>query len=144
MQVVRRIAGCPRYRPCESDEALRVRVAAPSLQSILVRSRLRYLGRLVLRTPGTSLALIGSRPGGCKLPWVRLVEDDMAIAQRQVARLACLPPPHIGAMEWFDYIRTLLGSGLRTSVSCTFPVVVSVTVVVVLIPVLVHPAAPLL
>ena len=77
MRGLRRIAGCMRGERCETDLEVRRRLAAPSIECILARARLRYLRRLVLRQSMSLLALLSVRLKGQMLPWVTLIMNDL-------------------------------------------------------------------
>ena len=105
MRVLRRMAGCCNYgEKTISDIAVRKKLQLPSLDCLLVRARLRYLGRILRRKPPALLALLGSRPKDRQLPWSSLIADDLGIVWRQVSICAKLPDPMHGSRDWVAFV----------------------------------------
>ena len=77
MRVLRRIAGCIRFKRCESDLEVRRRLKVPSMECLLARARLRYVRRIVIRKPRTLIALLAVRCKGKPLPSVALFLEDL-------------------------------------------------------------------
>jgi len=100
MRVLRRIAGCMRYKRCESDLEVRRRLKAPSVECVFARARLRYVRRVVLRQPKTLLALLAVRYKGQLLPWVSLVLADLRAMRSAVACCCAMPDPECDASPW--------------------------------------------
>eukprot|EP00972_Heterocapsa_arctica_P108574 15988393-Heterocapsa_arctica.AAC.1 len=72
MRVVRRVFASPRFGPDDSDLTVRRRFRLPSVDCLLRRARLRFLGRVVLRQPPALLAILGTRHKGAAVSWVDL------------------------------------------------------------------------
>ena len=62
-----------------SNEDMRRHIGAPSLQCLVLRKRLRLTLAIVISDmPHLSALLSCHAPGGKPLPWVRLVQQDLA------------------------------------------------------------------
>ena len=79
MRVLRRISGDLRFGAlCEKDNReVRKELGQPSLDCLLVRKRLLYVGRLLRRGPRALVALLQSRPGGSVMPWTGQMLNDL-------------------------------------------------------------------
>ena len=85
---------------CESDLAFRERTGTPSIDCLLCRARLRYLGRMVRSQPHALVAVLRQRVAGRRPPWIELVVRDMTRMRQSVARCASLPPPDVDPEAW--------------------------------------------
>ena len=93
MRVLRRMAGCMRYGPNESDYKVRRKRKMPSIECVLARARLRYVRRIVAEQPKALLALLAIRHKNQPLPWVTLVLNDLRALRIAVAGCNDLPDP---------------------------------------------------
>ena len=83
---------------CETDLAFRERTGTPSIDCLLCRARLRYLGRMTRAQPPALVALLRQRVAGRRPAWIELVVRDMARMLELVARCASLPPRKHGGL----------------------------------------------
>ena len=91
---------CRINEECESDLMFRVRTGTPSIDCLLCRARLRYLGRMARSHPPALMALLRQRVNGLRPAWLDLVVSDMTRMRKIVARCACLPPPEDDPESW--------------------------------------------
>ena len=103
MRAIRRVLTGPRFGPDDSDLTVRRRFKVPSLDCLLRRARMRFLGRIVTRQPPAMLSILGARHKGTATPWVDLVHDDLVHMRSSVALCAGLPPP-CDAEAWYSFI----------------------------------------
>ena len=66
---------------CETDLAFRERTRTPSIDCLLCRAPLRYLGRMTRAQPPALAALLRQRVAGRRPAWIELVVRDMADAR---------------------------------------------------------------
>ena len=97
-RVLRRKAGTPRFKRNEhalSDLEVRRELKVPSYDCILMRGRLRYVGRIVRTRPCTLVSILSIRTGEPPTPpeWVVRVQEDLHYAWETVALLSSAPPP---------------------------------------------------
>ena len=85
---------------CETDLAFRERTGTPSVDCLLCRARLRYLGRMTRAQPPALVALLRQRVAGRRPAWIELVVRDMARMRVLVARCASLPHPDADPEAW--------------------------------------------
>ena len=103
MIVIRRIFTGPRFGPSASDIAVRREFGIPSVDCLIRRARLRFLGRLVLHQPPSLIALLGARHRGKAPPWVELIVQDLVYMKSSVGLCSSLPEP--GAADaWCVFI----------------------------------------
>jgi hypothetical protein len=112
MRVLRRIAGACRFgKECKwSDLDVRRVLHAPSLQCLITQRRLLLLGS-VLRNGSpalcSALAFVGSSADRLRLPWVRLVRDDLeslyAVLKHKLSELG---DPQVHADLWCEFIKS--------------------------------------
>jgi hypothetical protein len=78
MRALRRIAGDPRFSADTQYTDLQIRaiLKAPSIDCVIAKMRLAYLGRIVRLRPRALLGLLHLRKGDVRLPWVREVAKD--------------------------------------------------------------------
>ena len=93
MRVIRRVFNCPRLGPSETDLEVRVCTKVPSIDCLLCRARLRFLGRILRRQPPQVVAFLSVRFKGKPLPWVTLVLEDLRRLRATVALCSRLPDP---------------------------------------------------
>ena len=113
MTVLRRISGKCRYNSsCDvSDRDVRSYLNMPSLQCLIIRSRLSLLGA-VLRSGISSLAAmlataLTSSSDGCfvRLPWVQLVREDLTMLFGfHACKLSDLGCPTMYPKKWLVFI----------------------------------------
>ena len=101
-----RLVGAMRFGRCETDEEVRWRMKAPSIECILARARLNYLRRLLCCKPRALVALLSSRFNGEPLPWVKLVLADMRSLKSSVRSCEHLPDPADEPLLWFDFMES--------------------------------------
>ena len=111
MRVLRRTAGCMRFKRCESDLEVRRRLKVPSMECLLARARLRYVRRIVLRKPRTLTALLAVRYKGKPLPWVALLLEDLRAVRSAIASCSMMPDPECDSGPWIS----LMHSGAKWS-----------------------------
>ena len=101
-RALRKIAGTPRFERDEhalSDLEVRRTLKVPSYDCILMRGRLRYVGRIVRTRPTTLVTMLSIWTGEPPAPpesFVR-VQEDLHFAWKTVAVLASAPPPDLEA-----------------------------------------------
>ena len=101
----RRMHGATRAGPGgETDLEFRERIRLPSLDCILARARLRYLGRLLRSRPPALLALLRQRPRSRRPGWLDLIVDDLRRLRLTVALCAALPDPDDHPEEWSNFV----------------------------------------
>ena len=105
MRVLRRIANACRYEKTIPDYEVRKRLRAPSIDCLLMRSRLRYLARLFSSSPKSLLGLLASRPRGQMLTWSKLILSDLMVLRQRVSLCSRLPDPEEDASAWVEFIR---------------------------------------
>eukprot|EP00973_Karenia_brevis_P050874 7065722-Karenia_brevis.AAC.1 len=78
MRLHRRIHGQMRFdSSAEPDHAVRHCHQIPSIDCCIMRKRLMYLRRVLMREPPTLMALLHCRSGATRLPWVALILSDL-------------------------------------------------------------------
>jgi len=93
MRAIRRVFSCPRFGPSETDLEVRRRAKIPSVDCLLCRARLRFLGRILRRQPPQVVAFLSVRHQGKPLPWVTLIREDLRRLRLTVAICSALPDP---------------------------------------------------
>ena len=83
MRGLRRIAGQMRYthESNVTDHAVRSSLGMPSIDCLLIVSRLLYLGRVERERPRSLVAALHARPRGTPVPWMATVRSDVAMLQ---------------------------------------------------------------
>ena len=104
MHVLRRIADKCRFERTVRDIEVRQILCMPSIDCIIMISRLRYLSRLVQSRPPALLALLSSRPRSTSLAWVQLAVRDMQTLRARVSLCSSLPDPADGPQQWTSFI----------------------------------------
>eukprot|EP00973_Karenia_brevis_P012585 1707249-Karenia_brevis.AAC.1 len=108
MRVLRRIDGCVRYdSTCErTDYEVRERLGQPSIDCLLVKARLKYLGRLVRIQHPTLLAILSATCCGRRLRWVTQVINDLNMLHAFAAEVDVkMPSPSSEPVALFAFIR---------------------------------------
>ena len=107
MRVVRRIFGEPRFGKTEHDDAtVRALLGVPSIDCLLQRRRLLYLGRLMRAPLSTIHAVLALTHKGACLPWIRLVQKDLSDMHTRVPEMASgFPPPLTAPHAWSSLMR---------------------------------------
>ncbi|CAK0802742.1 unnamed protein product, partial [Prorocentrum cordatum] len=118
MRVLRRIAGAPRFGHTAHDVTERDRLGRASIDCLMMRARLRYLGRLLRSQPSALLATLSTRPKDRPLPWAQLLTTDMLKLRELVALCSHLPCPTAGASTWTEF--TLASPGRWSSAVSAF------------------------
>ena len=109
-RALHRIAGAPRFERDEhalSDLDIRRTLKVPSYDCIMMRGRLRYMGRIIRTRPTTLMAMLSiqsSEPHATP-EWVLRVQEDLHFAWKTVALLASAPPPDLEAPFWIGVMR---------------------------------------
>ena len=85
---------------CESDLAFRVRTGTPSIDCLLCRARLRYLGRMARSHPPALVTLLRQRVNGRRPIWINLIVSDMTRMRQIVARCSSMPAPDADPEVW--------------------------------------------
>lgn len=109
-RAMRRVAGVPRFcreSGAPSDLAVRLSLRVPSIDCVVMRCRLRYVGRVVRRNPATVTALLAGAchlSGGSIVPcsWSARVVEDLRTMRRLVARVAAFPDPGSDSTNWLQ------------------------------------------
>ena len=85
-----------------SDYDVRRSLHAPSIDCVVRRARLKYLSRLAAESlPQLNLALQTVDRHGNRLPWVKLVVNDLRILKAHLpSKLASLPDPLDDSHSW--------------------------------------------
>ena len=101
-RALRRIAGTPRFERDEhalSDLEVRRTLKVPSYDCILMRGRLRYVGRIVQTRLTTLMAMLSIQSGEPPAPpeGVMRVQEDLHFALKTVAVLASALHPDLEA-----------------------------------------------
>ena len=108
MRIWQRIVGDPRYgRTTLTDAEVRSMLEVPSIDTHFRRLRLFHLSRisgLELDAPHASLQQRGKF--GEKLPWVRMVTDDLQMLRRYYpSKLENLPMPDVDILAYWRIAR---------------------------------------
>ena len=90
-----------------TDIEVRVALKLPSLDCLLTRARLRYLGRILRTQPASLCALLSIRHRARLLGWTALVIKDLKIAWQQVALCKALPDPELRGSECLTFINEI-------------------------------------
>ena len=101
----RRIAGCPKTKGVtHSDEQVRSMLSIPSLDCFVRRRRLQYVSRMLRSEFKLLKALLLSKDtAGMKLPWVRMLLNDIAVMKAALGtKLANMPDPMDEPAAWCD------------------------------------------
>jgi hypothetical protein len=104
MRVLRRIYGQPRFDDSCTDTDVEIRrsLSRPSIDCLVVRQRLRYLPRLLLRRPRALIAMLQATFKDDKLPWVvQLRKDFNVLYSYSWAITKYLPAPDPCESSWF-------------------------------------------
>ena len=106
MRVLRRILGKPRYKGGQcSDVSVRNQLQQPSIDCLLIRRRLKYVGRVLQNRHKSLYAVLSLKYKGMQLPWVQLVASDLQKLYDNVSGVRqCLPAPCGHPMKWFCFI----------------------------------------
>ena len=101
--------GTPRFGPgAGSDLEFRTVHRIPSIDCVLARARLTYLGRLVRARPPSLSAVLRQRPsrnGAHQLSaWLQLVIQDQRRLRQSVALCSGLPDPEEDPQTWCTLI----------------------------------------
>eukprot|EP00973_Karenia_brevis_P058640 8167445-Karenia_brevis.AAC.1 len=103
MRVVRRIHDCSRYdATAQSDAAVRHKYNIPSVDCLLQRKRLHYVARLLKHRPKSLITLLFSDGAGKRLPWTRLILEDLEFLRSDC--LTSLPSPGSEYEAWLNFI----------------------------------------
>ena len=106
MRVLRRVANECRFEKCLSDAGVRAKLKAPSIDCLMMRARLRYLGRVLRNKPQALLAILAVRVNGQQLAWTKLIISDMLVIRARVSLCSWLPQPALASKKWVDFITT--------------------------------------
>ena len=104
MRCLRRLAGECRFGPSVTDIDVRRILKAPSLDCLLTRKRLAYLGRVVRHGPPELRALLARRADRPPLPWVSQLVKDLQCVWRMAALCSALPDPDKDFGPWLQFI----------------------------------------
>jgi len=106
LHVLRMIIGDCRYGRCEySDATVREILRQPSLDCLLLRRRLFFLGRIVATSHKSVLAVLSIRVKGTALPWVQQIMLDMETLYRSWGEHdKKLPPPGVAQIAWWRFM----------------------------------------
>ncbi|CAE8732350.1 unnamed protein product [Polarella glacialis] len=106
-RVVRAIGGCRRFSGGgDTDYQVRVALEFPSVECLLSRRRLVYASRLLRRQPASLIALLQQTSGHQRMPWTRLLLDNMYLLWRlNPERLGTLPDPTSEPNPWIVVMR---------------------------------------
>lgn len=107
MRVLRRKYGEVRHcRTQHTDLELRTMMQQPSIDCLLMRTRMRYLKGLLSNCPMALISLFHLKPNNIFLPWVKLIIDDMRwITHHSYAEDAwAMPDPESYPATWTQHI----------------------------------------
>ena len=105
MRVLRRCVGMMLFdENSVSDRQVRELASQPSVDCILWRRRLLYLGCLMRKRPVTLTALLHARVGDRRLPWVNLIIGDMCSLRDSGFPMWSMPHPDSDAEKWAELI----------------------------------------
>ena len=105
MRGMRMMRDCSRFDDtAESDLCFRLRFRLPSIDCLIARARLRYLGRLVRHLPQTVVSLLAVVTKGKRLSWVVKVLQDLAACRALITICSRLPSPYDDTNAWFEFI----------------------------------------
>jgi hypothetical protein len=106
MRVLRRIIGDVRFGKCRfSDFQVRETLNQPSIDCLLVRRRLAFLGRSASTQHRSQIACLALRVNGSPLPWIEQVKDDMSrLYQSWPDHCKHLPDPAVDASSWWRFM----------------------------------------
>ena len=88
----------------ESGLDFRSRTRTPSIDCLLARARLTYLGRLLRSRPPALVALLRQRPRGLRSRWLDLLVSDLRRVRQLVARCSGLPEPDDDPEVWTSFV----------------------------------------
>ena len=106
MRGLRKIIGDCKFGKCKfTDFRVREQLQQPSIDCLLLRRRLAFLGRIVITSHKTVVAVLAMRARNCLLPWVEQINADML----EMWKLwpdgrKHLPHPAEHAMEWWHFM----------------------------------------
>ena len=105
MRALRKIAGQSRHSANNemTDLAVRKLLRQPSVECLVARARLLYLGKLVRRRPRHLLGLLGLRRHECVLPWLSAAAKDVDFVR--VRQRAPLPPLLSAPIAWHQLMQ---------------------------------------
>jgi DNA-directed RNA polymerase subunit RPC12/RpoP len=104
MRVLRRVADECKFQKCLSDAGVRAKLKAASIECLLMKARLRYLGHILRSRPQALLAMLAVRVKGQALAWTKLIRSDLSVIRARVSLCSSLPEPSYGPKEWVDFI----------------------------------------
>ena len=89
MKLWRRIVGSPRFSSsCYSDLEVRARLHVPSIDCLIRRNRLKYLGRLLRSDVRSLLAMLSVRDArGQRLAWAETIVGDLRILKAALPQI---------------------------------------------------------
>ena len=102
MRMLRKIADCSKFdASCVSDIAVRVKLEAPSLESIFRTKRLMYASRLARLGPKSLKAMLSSVCNGKRMPWSVLLSRDLDVMYAALpVKFSVMPPPSANPSAW--------------------------------------------
>jgi hypothetical protein len=105
MRVIRRIAGEMRFTDVNlTDGEVRAKVGQPSVDCVLLRARLQYVGRLVVQTPAAVSPFLAFRKDGKSLKWVAQVHHDFRVLLDESPKATSFLPSIDRLVEWPAWI----------------------------------------
>ena len=111
-------------KPCLSDVAIRRQLGAPSIDSLLLQARLKYVGRLCRVRHLAIWALLQARHKGKAISWVNQCKADLQLAfQLSPVAQSLLPDPSLGLAHehaWLQFITTDETAWQRVIRECEF------------------------
>ena len=95
IRVLLRITCDERYSDeAMSDYAVRTKLAQPSIDCVLIRKRLLYVGRIACNAPPTLPWLLGVTTNARVLPWMKQIHGDV-VSLLNCSEAAKLLPPGV-------------------------------------------------
>ena len=106
MRVLRRIADDCKFGHCAySDAEVRRLLCQPSLDCLLMRRRMLYLGRILRVRHKSLLAALSLSLVNKRLPWVKLICNDFQMMHSSMQEVRDkLPSPSDDSFAWADFI----------------------------------------
>ena len=108
MRALRRIVGDPRFSDQVpfNDAQVRRLLCAPSIDCLIAKQRLRYLGRIVRTHPRGLIGLLHIRAGEKRLAWVKLVANDCELLKTYESLPSSLPHMFVDSGPWLALMRS--------------------------------------
>ena len=107
MRTWRRVAGDPKIKERQySDFEVREMLGIPSLDNMIRKRRLQYLGRLARSKLDALVAILQTVSTQGEMPWVTTIRGDLALLKRHLPReLGSMSDPYNDLLPWWILAR---------------------------------------